>query len=359
VKEDAAIAVAVGGFFGLGIVLSRLAQNSPEGNKAGLDGFIYGKAASMIASDARLIAWVAGGALLGVALLYKELKVLSFDRDFAQAQGWPTLALDLLVMGLICVVTVAGLPAVGIVLIVALLVIPPAAARFWTDRLGTMLVLAGAIGLGAGVLGTAVSATAPVPAGMLSRGWPTGPAIVLCAGAAFLASLLAAPRRGVVAGALRRVGLRRRIQLQNLLRAMHEAAEGSPGALFEPGVELMLERGWSPSRVRAVVRRARRAGLVEPPGADDPGRGPLRLTEAGARAAASVVRAHRQWELFLIEHADIAPDHVDRDADQIEHVLPPDLLRTLEERLAASGRATVPVSPHPLPKPAPGAGGTP
>lgn len=356
VKEDAAIAVAIGGFFGLGIVLSRLAQNSPEGNKAGLDGFIYGKAASMIASDANLIAWVAGGTLVGVALLYKELKLLSFDRDFAQAQGWPTLALDLLVMGLICVVTVAGLPAVGIVLIVALLVIPPAAARFWTDRLGPMLFLAGAIGLASGVLGTAISATAPTPSGMMSRGWPTGPAIVLCAGIAFVVSLLAAPRRGVVAAALRRYALRRRIQLQNLLRAMHEASELRPGVAFEPGVELMLQRGWSASQTRTATRRALRRGLIESTGGADQPRATLRLTEAGVAAAAGIVRTHRLWELFLIEHADIAPDHVDRDADQIEHVLPPGLLRSLEEKLREPGHADVPVSPHPIPKPAPGAG---
>jgi manganese/zinc/iron transport system permease protein len=348
VKEDTAIAVSIGGFFGLGIVLSRLAQNSPEGNKAGLDGFIYGKAASMIASDAALIALVAGATLACVAALYKELKVVSFDRDFAQAQGWPVVTLDLLVMVLICVVTVAGLPAVGIVLIVALLVIPAAAARFWTDRLGIMLTLAGAIGMASGVVGTAISATAPVPAGMLSRGWPTGPAIVLCAGAIFGVSLLAAPRRGLVAAWFRRRALQRRIHLQNLLRAMHEAAESRPNLPFVPRAELVRSRGWSPGPTRSLLRRARRMGLVE----WAPGRTPLdsevRLTRIGAEQAAGVVRAHRLWELFLIEHAEIAPDHVDRDADQIEHLIPPELLRSLEEKLSAGGREAFPASPHPL-----------
>lgn len=348
VKEDAAIAVAIGGFFGVGIVLSRLAQNSPEGNKAGLDGFIYGKAASMVRSDAVLIALVAAATLAVVVALYKELKLLSFDREFARAQGWPVLALDLLVMALICVVTVAGLPAVGIVLIVALLVIPPAAARFWTDRLGAMLALAGIIGMACGIVGTAISATAPVPAGMLSRGWPTGPAIVLCAGAAFGVSLLLAPRRGIIAAWLRRRALRRKIHLQNLLRAMHEAAEVRPDAPFVPRAELVEARGWPPGLARSLLRRARRAGLVEWTRTHDPLSASVRLTPAGAAQAAGVVRAHRLWELFLIEHADIAPDHVDRDADQIEHLLPPELLESLQRKVRASERQALPTSPHPI-----------
>jgi len=198
VKEDSAIAIVIGSYFGLGVVWSSLIQNRPEGAVAGLDGFIFGKAASMVASDARSILIVAVVVVGIVLLLYKELKALTFDREFAQTQGWPTVALDLLVMALICACTVAGLPAVGVVLVVALLIIPGAAARCWTDRLGTMLLLAGLFGLTAAVLGAALSATLPSPTGSASRGWPTGPLIVLCAAAAFLLSAIFAPRRGLI-----------------------------------------------------------------------------------------------------------------------------------------------------------------
>jgi manganese/zinc/iron transport system permease protein len=199
VKEDAAIAMVIGSFFGLGIVWSSMIQRRPGGAVAGLDGFIFGKAASMVAADARAIVIVAGVCLAVVALLYKELKSLSFDKEFSHSQGWPTHALDLLVMALVCACTVAGLPAVGVVMVVALLIIPGAAARCWTDKLGVMLVLAGAIGLVAAVLGASLSATLPSPAGSGSRGWPTGPLIVLCAAGAFLLSTIMAPRRGLIA----------------------------------------------------------------------------------------------------------------------------------------------------------------
>jgi manganese/zinc/iron transport system permease protein len=219
VKEDAAVALAISGFFGLGIVMSRMIQNQPGGNRAGLDSFIFGKAASMTMSDAGLIGVVAAVVLLVVALLYKELKLLCFDRDFAASLGWPTLLLDLLLMALVCVCTVVGLPAVGVVLMVSLLVIPGVAARFWTERLEVMLLIAGALGGAAGLLGTTLSATVPAPESGLTRGWPTGPLITLVAAAFFVISMLLAPRRGVLADLIRRVSLRRRLQSQNALLA--------------------------------------------------------------------------------------------------------------------------------------------
>ncbi|MDX9912212.1 MAG: metal ABC transporter permease [Phycisphaerales bacterium] len=351
IKEDAAIALSIGGFFGLGIALSGIAQNTANGNQAGLDGFIFGKAASMVTSDAWLIAGVGVAAVVVVALLSKEFRLLCFDSDFASGQGWPTLVLDLALMSLVCVCTVAGLPAVGVVLVVALLVIPPVAARFWTDRMGVMLVLSGAIGMASGVVGVALSATVPAPPGTLSRGWPTGPMVVLVAASVFMLSLLVSPRRGLLADAARRVSLRRRIAMQNLLRDVYEALE--PDADFA--------RPWRSDEVARhgsfegrVLARAQRRGLIAraPDG--------WSLTAEGRGEAARVVRAHRLWELFLIERADIAPDHVDRDADQIEHLLSPSVVAMLEARLASEGRLpgtttivpAVPESPHPIEPPA-------
>ncbi|MFN0010108.1 MAG: iron chelate uptake ABC transporter family permease subunit [Phycisphaerales bacterium] len=347
IKEDAAIGLAIGGFFGVGIVLSRVIQNQPSGNRAGLDSFIFGKAASMVAEDAWLIAGVAAVVLVAVAVLYKEFKVLCFDRDFAASQGWPAMALDLSLMLLVCICTVAGLPAVGVVLMVSLLVIPPAAARFWTHRLGTMVILAGVFGGLAGVLGTALSATIPAPASGLSRGWPTGPLITLVAAAFFIVSLVAAPRRGILADVLRRAALRRRIADQNLLRNVYEMLEPG-GNLSAPWTAASLARGRaSLSRGSGgPMRAALRSGLVLRHAAGG-GEGFV-LSPAGQAAAARVVRVHRLWEMFLITQADIAVDHVDRDADQIEHVLSPETLAGLEAQLAASGRVPlgVPDSPH-------------
>lgn len=344
VKEDAAIGIVIGSFFGLGLVLSKIIQDQPSGNAAGLGRFLLGSAAAMVRADAWRIAGVAGAIVACVALLYKEFKVLCFDTSFAASTGLPTGGLDLLLMALICVCTIVGLPAVGVVLMVALLIIPGVTARFWTDRLGSMLLIAGAVGLGSGVVGTALSAVVPTLESMPTRGWPTGPMIVLSAGACFVVSLLAAPRRGVMSGLLRRWGVRRRVADQHLLRAVYE--------MLEPGGDLRrawtietLTTGRRPGRLAGgSLRRASRRGWLErtPQG--------YRLTHAGADQAARQVRTHRLWELFLIDRASIAPDHVDRDADQLEHVLPVDVLERIEHDLARRGRlpAAVPPSPHPI-----------
>jgi manganese/zinc/iron transport system permease protein len=111
--------------------------------------------------------------------------------------------------------------------------------------------------------------------------------------------------------------------------------------------QLMQERAWTPRQARTLVSRAAAQGVVET--ADDR----VQLTPAGIREAGQLTRRHRVWEMFLIEGADIAADHVDRDADSIEHFLPPELIDRLEAKLAAEGRlpgpvGSVPTSPHPL-----------
>jgi len=359
-KEDAAIGIVLSTFFGAGVVLSSLIQNLPTAaSKAGLQTYIYGQAAGMTREDVWFITVVAGACLVLVTLLYKEFKVFSFDPGFAQAQGWPTLALDLTMMGTLALVTVVGLPTVGVVLMAAMLIIPAAAARFWTDRLGRMVVVSGLIGAGSGIGGTLISAGTlesllgfdPLAFGHNTRNLPTGPVIVLCSTALFVVSLLFAPRRGAVARLLRTLSVRRRIARENLLRSLYELSEPRLPDLTEIALAQLIEdRAWSERAVRRLARRGAAAGLVELTATG------ARLTPAGRQRAEKLVRTHRLWELFLISGADIAPDHVDRDADSIEHFLTPEIVRELEAQLAAKGRlpraaGAVPVSPHELSAP--------
>ncbi|MBL8964249.1 MAG: metal ABC transporter permease [Phycisphaeraceae bacterium] len=218
IKEDAAIGLVLGTFFGLGIVLSGVIQRMPGGNRAGLDGFLFGKAASMVSSDAWTIGGTAAGTVALVALLFKEFRLLCFDREYAASSGIPVLWMDLLLLALVTTCTVAGLPAAGVVMVAALLIIPASAARFWTENLTVMTVIAGFFGVASAVVGTMVSATVIGPAGAFSRGLPTGPCITLAATAFFLLSMVFAPRRGVVADVWRLFSLRRELALQRPLR---------------------------------------------------------------------------------------------------------------------------------------------
>jgi manganese/zinc/iron transport system permease protein len=135
---------------------------------------------------------------------------------------------------------------------------------------------------------------------------------------------------------------------EHILRALYEKSEPRlPQRPFVPESHVIAERRWSGWLVRWWLAGLRAQGMIEQ---ND---GAVRLTPSGLAAAAEVTRTHRLWELFLVESAGIASDHVDRDADDVEHMLPAPLIRDLERRLAESGRLpsvpqVVPESPHEL-----------
>ncbi len=346
IKEDAALGIILSVFFGLGVVLLTLIQQMRTASAAGLESFIYGKTASMLASDAIAILIAAVVISIACLVLFKEFTVLSFDQAYAQSQGFPVHGLDIVMTALVIAVMVIGLQAVGLILMIAMLVIPPAAARFWTDRLHRMLFCAGAIGLLSGLFGALISTLTPR--------MPAGAVIVLVAGAIFFVSMVFGTARGVVRRVVEHVGLARKVALQHLLRAMYELREAQADCEVTPTVlqegrfsadALQPRRAWNGGELQQAIRLARRAGYLTPDS-----RGGVRLTESGANAAIHVVRNHRLWEIFLITHADIAPSHVDRDADMVEHVLDPAMIAELEAVLAKTDPALATLaSPHHLP----------
>jgi len=190
-RDDAATAIVLSVSFGLGIVLisGMVARGVP--GSGGLERFLLGHTAALTAGDAILLGVVSLAAVLVVVVGLKEATLVAFDPAFAAAAGWPATAIDLGLVALVAVMVVVGLPAAGAVLVTALVVIPPVAARQWTDRIVPMLMLAGGIGLASGLAGVAISSVAPR--------LPTGPVVVLVAAACFMLSLLLAPRRGLLA----------------------------------------------------------------------------------------------------------------------------------------------------------------
>lgn len=331
VKEDTALGLVLTVFFGLGVLLlTRIAQ-SGAGNQTGLDSFLFGQAASLVAADSRVMGAVALVLCAAVALLFKELKLLCFDPQFGRGLGRPVGWIDGALMLMIVGAVVIGLQAVGVVLMAALLITPGAAARYWTERLGVMTWLAGLFGALSGAAGTLIS-TAGVKL-------PTGPLIVLAATTLFLLSFLGAPRRGLLARGLRFARMRFRVNRENVLRALYEIADVAGGQPPAPaGVDAIAERtGGRPGSTRRVLDRLARAGLLERSGAPS-GPPAYALTDRGREQAYQVVRRHRLWEMFLMYEAELAVDHVDRDADDIEHYLPENIVRDLERLLERDGR---------------------
>ena len=342
-KEDAALGIVLSVYFGLGMALLGVIQKMKLGHAAGLESFIYGKTASMLAADAWLIAGMATVILLATLFLFKELAILCFDQEFAGSQGYPVRMLDAALMGLIVLTVVTGLQAVGLILIIALLIIPPAAARFWTDNLRVMLVLSALMGALSGVLGAAISALIPR--------MPAGAIIVVVAGVFFCVSMIFGKARGLLRRWLHMNRLRWKTAGQHVIRTLYEWEEQRGTAM--PLADLQVSRSWSRGFLKRVLRRVQRDGWIRP--MTD---GVLRLTEDGKRRAAEIVRNHRLWEEYLIQYAEVAPHHVDRNADQIEHVLGEALVAHLEElHVGRMAGHVVPPSPHPIDLPAQGGAG--
>ncbi|MEE9368487.1 MAG: iron chelate uptake ABC transporter family permease subunit [Pontiella sp.] len=340
-KEDAALAVVLSLSFGIGVALLGLIQNMSGSNAAGLEGFIYGKTASMILSESYRIAIVAGFIVLAVILFFKEFQLLCFDQNYAASLGWPILGLDLLLMGLVVIITVVGMQAVGMILMVALLIIPAAAARFWTDRLRNTLIISGLIGAVSGWMGAVWSA--------LIAKLPAGAVIVLVCGVFFGISFFFGTKRGVLIQLTRHFRFQLRIAEQNLLRAFYELlekrnvlpedlGEDSPPAVLDLDA-LMEVRAWDHRRqLHRIVRTSIKKGWLF-----ERGTGCYSFTRNGMEEAVRVVRNHRLWEAYLIKYADIATSQVDHEADRIEHVLDPALVRELERSvLGESAHINIP-----------------
>lgn len=190
VKFDAALALVMSSFFGLGMILLTYVQRKPNAQQAGLSRFIFGQASTLIRRDVIIMTGIAVVVFLVIFLFWKELKLFSFDPEFAQTLGFSTRKLTILLSFMTVLSIVVGLQTVGVILMSAMLISPAVAARQWTDSLFGMVLLAGIFGALCGVVGTLISSS------LLKM--PTGPSIVVCSSIIVLISLLFSPRRGMV-----------------------------------------------------------------------------------------------------------------------------------------------------------------
>lgn len=323
-KDDAALAIVLSVFFGAGIAMLSAIQQLPGGQAAGLERLIYGNPASMTSGDAWFVLLASLLVACVCGCLFKEFTLLCFDETYANTAGWPVRPLDALLMGLVVLVTIVGLQTVGILLVVALLVIPPSAARFWSDDLRAMALVAAGAGALSSMVGVIASALLP--------GLPTGALIVLASALFFAASLLLGKKRGLIIRHLLERESSRRLRREHVLRAIFECAEeGQPVVTLE---QVLAKRPWKKSELTAEIAQLTNDGLLT----TDPSGANFQLNGRGDSEARRLVRNHRLWEIYLLNHADVAPARVDRDADLIEHVLDQRLVDELEDLLDEKAR---------------------
>jgi manganese/zinc/iron transport system permease protein len=250
-----------------------------------------------------------------LVLLWKELKVSSFDENLASTMGFSATAMHYLLMTLVAVTAVASFEAVGSILVVAMLIVPAATAHLLCDRLGMMVFLSAGVGVAAAVLGYVAASPSVFDtnyAGMMT----------VAVGLLYALAVLFSPRYGLINSLVRNARMSLKVIRDDLLAMLYRVEE------------LAREKPLSPAKARRAVgggwlARWGLAGLVRSgqiASADDR----LHLTDTGRTVARSLVRSHRLWETYLVEHLGMPLDHVHEPAHRVEHFIDEQLRRELE-----------------------------
>ncbi|NYT35439.1 metal ABC transporter permease [Allopusillimonas soli] len=306
--EDAAIGAVLSVFFGAGAVLMSVVQALQTGRQAGLSHYLLGSAASMLRAEAELVAMLALVAGATLLILRRPLAVLCFDAEYARVLGLRRHLLDLSLSALLLALVVTSLKLVGLVLSVALIIMPAVTARFWANRLHHMVpasALTGAIGA---YVGAALSS--------VSHNLPTGALIVLALFGLFLFSLLLAPARGLLATLIRYLLYRRRVHRRQGLLAI-----GRREPIYD---------GFT-------LRLLRRTGWIRKDGVP---------TQAGIDAANAAGYDEALWALHSQLHPGDAAALQRYHVLPISRVLPPDALRRLEQHFLALHPGSKQMHPH-------------
>lgn len=185
IKEDAAFGALFLVFFAAGVVL---VGKLPT--RINLTHFLFGHVLGVTAADLRLAAVVAGVTVVLFVIFHRAIVLETFDPVFHRASGGRGGAVHFGFLALTVLNLVAALRTMGVVLALGLFLLPAVTAYLWCERFVTLLLLSVGLALAGSLAGIVLSYHAALP---------SGPAIVLCLGAALAVSALLSPRHGLLA----------------------------------------------------------------------------------------------------------------------------------------------------------------
>ncbi|MGA8164721.1 MAG: iron chelate uptake ABC transporter family permease subunit [Waddliaceae bacterium] len=323
IHADSALCLILSTFFGVGLTLASVVQFTHSALYRQSLSYLYGQAATMTDIHILIYGILSLAIIFIVILFYKELQVLTFDRNFAKSIGIPVHWMDGGIWVLIALAVVLGIRSVGVVLMSAMLIAPAAAARQWTHRLSVLMILAAMFGLISGFLGNYLSVeltdyfAARYPASRLV--FPTGPMIVIVATVICLLSLVFAPERGLLVRAVRIFFFRYRCFHENILKTMWRIGPEQSFSLSQIRREQHVSffyLKWLMSRLVSQRWVKKKEGRYQ-------------LTPDGVSRAARIVHLHRLWEAYLAHYLGLGEEGAHRSAEEMEHLLTPELEKEL------------------------------
>ena len=320
IKPDTAIGLTLSVFFGVGILLLTHIQHSGNSAQAGLDKFLFGKAASLVQNDVITFGIVSVILIGTIILFFKQFSLISFDVHFAKTIGLSVRTFEVILSTITVLAVAIGIQTVGVVLMAAMLITPAAAARVWTDKLKVMVIIAAIIGGVSGIFGAFISYTAP--------SMPTGPWIVAVLSFIAIGSMLVAPKNGAISKSRKQKKNQRKILEDNIIKLLYKLGEKENEFFKNRSIRTLKNYREYPEKKLLkglnILKKKNQVVLVNDLWV---------LTEEGKKAGMRVVRIHRLWELYLTTYLRIAPDHVHEDAETIEHIITPEMESKLEHLL--------------------------
>ncbi|MEM7230753.1 MAG: metal ABC transporter permease [Planctomycetota bacterium] len=320
-KEDAALGISLSIFYALGAWLISWITRAPEisAQASGIDRYLFGNPGVVSQGDVISLAVASSVVVLLFVVFYKEIIVSTFDRAFSASVGIRMSWVDTILLVTLTSVIVVSIKILGVVLVVAMLTIPPATAYLLSDHFVRFSLLSAFFGALSGFGGVWIS---------VAFDQNVGPCIVCFAFSLLTASFALSPKHGVISRFLGHQRHSLKVVRENLLSAAFRARERHGWTGGEIPIEaIAAERGETVDMTRRLLTKLRGSGWAVVRGDD------LVLSEEGDKRAARIVRSHRLWELFLSREASLPDDHVHPGAEEIEHYIDEATLEELETLL--------------------------
>lgn len=312
IKEDTSIGIIFTGAFALGILLvSQLKQVHID-----LSSYLFGDVLGVSTGDITLSMIIMFVIILCIVLFYKQLLLTSFDPTMAMTIGISTTLVHYMLMTLLSMSIVAGLQSVGVILIIAMLITPPATAYLLSSNLKKILLLSAMFGTISAITGLYLS---------YHFNFASGASIVLVAVVLFMLAFLFSPKEGVVTKLFRRRSASKFVLIEDVIKLSYRFKD-------EPGKTELVDKianelGISNSRVEGVIKTLLGKDLMRRTN------GSYVLTDEGIKYALRLVRTHRLWETYITNKNVVDIEHIHPEAEKLEHVLTEDMVDELDEEL--------------------------
>ena len=326
VASDAALSFVLSASFATGLLLVSAVQSVYPSLWRRLQALLMGQAATVSDRYALLVLifTLVGGALLIV--FRRSLKTHLFDADFARLGRLTNRWIEWMFVGILVSTIIIAIRFMGVVLLSAMLIFPVMSARLVTSNFEKVVWIAALIGSFCGFWGVLLSHEGAFVFRSVAGHsfWlPTGPLIALLLAACFCVALLFSPSEGLVVRAWRRSVFVRRCQRENVVKHMwKECVRTGTWTISYKRIHELFPL--SRTATRLLFRKLKKGGLIR-----SFSEGVVEMTATGILLGRKLVRLHRLWELYLVECCGMAKERVHPNAEEMEHILTPEVERKL------------------------------